>query len=420
MAKYSINGERVNQRLQRLAEFVDPAYPGWTRRSFTPIYREARHWLYEEMIAAGLFPRWDTAANLIGELPGVGPAIVVGSHTDTVPGGGRFDGTVGVVAAIEVAETLREHNVQLRHPLWVIDFLAEEPSIYGLSTIGSRAAAGRLSPEMLDYRAPDGTTLREGIALMGGDPSKIHDANLSGRIDHYLELHVEQGPVLADEEVSLGIVSGVVGILRYRLRVVGVEGHAGTMPMAKRHDALVAASELITAINDWAYARSGHVVATFGTVDVKPNALNVIPGEASLGLELRSLEEQIFEDARRFIAERIRLTSARWGVHVEWMELSYEPPTHFSAELRNQMEEALARGGYSYRHLPSWAGHDAVQMHRICPASGMLFIPSAGGVSHCPEEWSKEEWVTTGAQALLDAVVALDQAVLAYPSTHSG
>lgn len=372
------------------------------------------------MEVAGLIPRLDAVANLIGKRAGTESGLrplVVGSHSDTVMGGGRFDGMLGVVAAIEVAQSLKEQGVTLRHPLWAVDFLAEEPSPYGISCVGSRGAAGVLNASMLGRVGPDGATLADGIEAMGGDPKGLGKSLLPS-LAGYLELHIEQGPVLEREGFPLGVVTGIVGITRLDVVIRGQEGHAGTTPMGVRQDALIGAALLMQGFNAWVLDQQDNLVATFGTIAVSPNARNVIIGSARLGLEMRTLDDGLATAAverLQAIAHEVE-TAARVTIEVE--TVSEEPAVVLLEPAMGLLEEAFSRHHRTYRRLPSWAGHDAVYMRRITPMTAMLFIPSHGGLSHCPEEWSDPDAVTEGVAALCQALWVWDQEIDASHAAH--
>ena len=232
------NQDRIRHDLEILATMVDQTKPGWTRRPFTAWYQESRAWLQQQMEECGMGVRTDAGANLIGKISGTDAdlkPIMIGSHTDTVVGGGRFDGIIGVIAGLEIARRLQETGTTLRHPLEVVDFTAEEPSEFGISTIGSRAMVGHLSAEMMQRVDQSGLKLEDGIRMMGGDPEKIAElAREKDDVSLYLELHIEQGPVLEQSNQQLGVVTGIVGIHRYRVIVEGKPNHAGTTPMNMR------------------------------------------------------------------------------------------------------------------------------------------------------------------------------------------
>ena len=409
----SIDQDRLWRRIEALSAITDPERP-WTRRSFTPRFLEGREWLAAEFREAGLETELDAAGNLIGRLTGADPTlkpILIGSHSDTVPSGGRYDGILGVLAALEVAQSFSERGDRLRHTLEVTDFLAEEPSEFGLSCIGSRALAGTLSEEHLAMTRPDGMTLREGIAFVGGRPAELASVKRpSDGIAAYVEVHIEQGRVLENERIPIGIVTDIVGIRRERIIVTGRADHAGATPMPLRADALVGAAKLIEAAYKRALATSRDnqpLVATFGRIEVSPNAANAVPGEAVLTLEVRSGNEaavKAFGEAlvrdQRLALEELRLTIA-----VE--PISYVAPTACAAEVRSAIANASASLGLATRNLPSGAGHDGVHVAHIGPV-GMLFVPCLEGRSHAPEESITPEQAGNGARVLAETVRLLD------------
>ncbi len=396
---------------ETLSTFRDPALPGWTRRPFTPAYRAAREWLAERMHSAGLSVSIDVGGNLVGirrgSLPDL-PSIMIGSHSDTVMGGGRFDGMVGVLAAIEIARCLADAD--LRHTLEVVDFLAEEPTDFGISTIGSRAMAGALTPEMLALRA-DAGTLADAIASVGGRPASIGSPR-SQPIALYLELHIEPGPVLESEGLHVGIVTAITGIARLRVHVRGRADHAGTMPMALRRDALAAAAAVVIGLADlW---RDGAGVGTVGRLFVSPNATNVVPGEVELWAEMRSVEPAILRERAASFASTVAAIGADRHLELDIQPLSYEDPVPVSEHVQSVLADVLSALGHQPRRLPSYAGHDANQLAKLAPI-GMLFIPSHAGRSHCPEEWTNPDDVALGAHALLAAVRRFDEQIPSIP-----
>ena len=405
---------RIKRDIETLATLVDKSKPGWTRRPFTVWYQQGRRWLQEQMEGCGMAARVDAASNLIGRMEGSDPAlppILIGSHTDTVTGGGRFDGIIGVLAGLEVARRLQESGTVLRHPLEVVDFTAEEPSEFGISTIGSRGMVDNLSPEMLSRTDANGLVLRDAIELAGGVSGMIgKQARRSGDVALYLELHIEQGPVLEQTEHDLGVVTGIVGIHRDRVRVEGKPNHAGTTPMHLRADALTGAAEMMLALE--VICREPHaegLVGTVGKCHVEPNASNVIPGAVTFEMEVRSLSTDVLEGVRARFQERAARIAEERGLAVAFDSLSKSEAIHVTEEVQAVIEAACRETGRTMR-LPSGAGHDGNQLARIAPI-GMIFVPSRDGRSHCPEEWTDYEAVELGVQALMRSVLAFDQSL---------
>jgi beta-ureidopropionase / N-carbamoyl-L-amino-acid hydrolase len=400
-----IRPARIQADLEALAARTDPDRP-WTRRAFSPAFLQGRAWLRQAMTGAGLACRVDPGGNLIGRregrVPGLG-AMVVGSHSDTVPGGGRFDGIAGVVAGIELARALADRGVTLDHDFEVIDCLAEEVSLFGVSCIGSRAVAGLLPDEWLD-RSADDLTLRDGIGAVGGDPGRLGAARRDD-IRAYLELHIEQGPILEAQGLEVGLVTAIVGITRVEILVQGRADHAGTTPMRARADALVAAAELVLAVREAALqARGpGHFVATIGEFTIAPNAANVVPASARLLVDARA-ERRADMDA---FLEQLAARCAALAIDRPRI-ISDNLPTPADPFLVDELEAAAERVGASHRRMASGAGHDMAWFARIAPAA-MLFVPCRGGRSHCPEEWAEPDAIALGAEVLLETLLRLDR-----------
>lgn len=405
-----IDAERVRRRIERLAQFTEADRP-YTRRAFGTLHAEARAWLAEEFRSAGLAPAFDAGGNLVGRRAGTrgdGRALACGSHIDTVVGGGRFDGIAGVVAALEAAQALDEAGVRLGHDLLVFDFLSEEPSDYGASCIGSRALVGRLTPAMLAGTEPGGETLERAVRRAGGAPEALTgplpDA---ARLAAFLELHIEQGPVLEREGVPIGVVEGIVAIGRMSVTLRGRAGHAGTTPMALRRDALVGASALVQDVWERARAAGPGFVATVGRLEVLPNGANVVPGEVRLVLEARSLDEGA---VRAFLDEserRARGTARTLGLELEAEVLDTAPAVRSDSRLMAALEAACDARGLAHRRMSSGAGHDAMEVARVAPVA-MLFVPCRDGLSHHPDEHADIADVAAGATVMLDALRTLD------------
>ena len=406
MRNLRVSADRIGADLDALAAITDPGRP-WTRRAFSPRFDQGRDWLSARFAEAGLTVSLDAGGNLIGTRPGTDPqagTILLGSHSDTVPDGGRFDGIAGVIVALEVARMLDEQGIRLRHTLQVADFLAEEVSVFGVSCIGSRAMAGVLPDDWLAL-THEGRSLDQAIRDVGGDP----DASaLRGDIRAFLELHIEQGPVLEAEGLDLGIVTAIAGIERIEIVLTGRPDHAGTAPMDRRADALVAAAALVTAIDTEARARAqgpGHFTATVGEFTIAPGAANVVPGRVRMLIDARAETRPEMEDFLRWIEDR--LTALPDGIAAESRLLSDNRPTPMDGALVTQLEVAATNCGARHRRMVSGAGHDAAFVAKIAP-SVMIFVPSRDGRSHCPEEFSTTSSIALGAEVIADAVIALD------------
>lgn len=401
-------------RIDALAAITESGKP-WTRVAFSDLHLRGREWLKAEFERVGLEVIIDAAGNLVGRqrgtVPGLG-ALSMGSHSDTVPSGGRFDGVAGVVAALEAVETLRDAGKRLRHPLVIFDFLAEEPNKYGLSCIGSRALSGALSADDLVRQASDGSSMAEGIAASGGSPEKLGGPLMTeGELAAFVELHIEQGRVLEQSDIATGVVSGIAGIRRVEVALQGRADHSGATPMSLRRDALVAAAEFLVDVERHAVAiGSVPFVATVGKFEVLPNAANVVPGCVELTLEVRSTDDVTISDYLAGMQARLETLAGQRGLSFTWEVVGANAPVLMSEKVQSAIASAAEMGGASFTIMPSGAGHDAAFMARLCP-SGMIFVPSKDGRSHCPEEWTEPDQLAAGAQVLLDTILRLDESL---------
>lgn len=358
----------------------------------------------------GLRTSLDAAGNLVGVLPGSDPAaapFMTGSHIDTVIGGGRFDGIAGVLAGVELARCLRDEGIQLRHPLHVVDFLAEEPTEFGVSTVGSRGMVGALDRQMLERHDRSGRSLAEAISQVGGRPDELAAGALRqpGEVGLFLELHIEQGPVLELEGLTVGVVTGITGIHRLKATLVGRPDHAGTTPMSIRRDALSGAAEIVLELERLCQGDQG--VGTVGVLDVQPGAPNVVPGLVALVAEMRSVHPQFLEDRWAAFDAAIRRVAQGRELGLELETLSLEEPVPVPPNVVAVLSEACAKLGLPVRQMPSGAGHDANQLAKIAP-TGMVFVPCKDGRSHCPEEWASMDDVAVGLQVLATALLDFD------------
>jgi N-carbamoyl-L-amino-acid hydrolase len=415
-----LDADRLWADVMALANITDPARP-FTRRSFTALFLEGRAWLAQKFAEAGLATRIDTAGNLIGRIEGKNPAlgvIAIGSHSDTVPSGGRFDGIAGVITGLEIVRALRDAGTRLEHTIEIVDFLAEEPSEYGLSCVGSRGMTGLLDGKMLALTEPGGEPLRDALRRVGGDPDRLSLAKRDD-IATYLELHIEQGIVLESQSLDVGIVTSIVGIRRIEIIFQGEADHAGTTPLALRHDALVAAAATVSSVRRVAeeLAREGadYFVATVGILTVEPSASNIVPGRARLIIDARTTNPAL---TKRFVEaidrESLAHAAAARVERASFATLSDGAPAACDPGLRSALRDGARELGLSEADLPSGAGHDAAFMSRICP-SAMVFVPCRAGKSHAPEEWADREAIAAGAAVIYQALRALDRSLAAKP-----
>ena len=405
------NPQRLEQRILALGRFGANPAGGVTRVAFSGADIAGREYIMSLMRVAGLEVRIDAAGNIIGRRAGTDPAlpvIMTGSHSDSVPQGGNYDGDVCVLGAIEVAELLREHRIVTRHPFEFVVFTDEEGGV-----VGSQAMAGGVGPRTLDVVSHSGLTIRDGIRTVGGDPSRLAEARRApGTIAAFVELHIEQGAILDEADIDIGVVEGIVGIRWWDVTVEGAANHAGTTPMDRRRDALLAASELALAVNRIASTMPGTQVATVGRIRAEPGAPNVIPGRVVMSLEIRDLAAEKMETVFRAVgAEARRIANAR-GTPISFKEIDVAlAPAPTDERLRKVIETAAGSLGLSHRRLPSGAGHDAQDMAHVAPMA-MIFVPSVGGISHAPQEYTAPTDVANGVDVLLRTLLAIDRGAL--------
>ncbi|GIN12271.1 Zn-dependent hydrolase [Shouchella clausii] len=412
MKKPTINGARLQRKIEELGQFGKNEKGGLDRTTFTAAELAAREWLQTQCVSLGLDVKCDPAANIWAFRNGQErlPAIAFGSHIDTVPNGGMYDGALGVLIALEVMERLNEEKIGTRHPFALVSFTAEEPNPFGLSTFGSRAVAGKLTKQDLEGVTGDaGLLLTEALRQAGGDPDRFEDTHeLAPLLSAYLEVHIEQGKRLVTSSIPVGIVSGITGIYRERVTVIGDANHAGTTVMAERKDALVAAAEVVVAVEQAAETHAEEVVATVGALDVRPNAANIIPGQVEMVVEIRGKTIAEIEAVRHALNSQIAELKSRRGVSIKQETFLSQPPVPMDQSLIDTFAEQAHSLGYKTLTLGSMAGHDAAHMAAMT-RSGMLFVPSIGGKSHCPEEASALCDIEAAANVLFHALLKLDQ-----------
>ncbi|GAA5165320.1 Zn-dependent hydrolase [Ornithinimicrobium tianjinense] len=406
----SVDAGRVEAGLRTLAGVVEPDRPGWTRTALGPVDREGRETVRRWMVDAGLETTLDGAGNVVGRLRGTGSgrSLMVGSHTDTVVGGGRFDGIVGVVGAIETVRALQEAGVRLAHDLVVVDFFNEEPNEFGLSCVGSRAMAGELTTHHLGLSDDHGRTLADALGAVGIDASALLGAryDFSG-VDAFVELHIEQGPYLEQHGSQIGLVESITGISRFRALFQGRADHAGTTPMDVRHDAGCAAAGTVLAVERIG-SGGDRTKGTSGQVTFTPAATNVVTAHAEFRGEFRGPEAEWLHHAQDRLTAAAQEEGGSRGVQVEVDWLPLQEPAPMDESVVGTLAAVVDGLGLSSSRLFSGAEHDAAVIARQVPA-GMLFVPSRDGRSHCPEEWTDLDDITAGITALTQALVALDQ-----------
>jgi len=403
-----VNGDRLNRHLAELARFGANPQGGVTRVAYSDADKQAREYVLGLMRDARLEASVDLAGNIVARRTGRDAGrkpLLFGSHIDSVPEGGNYDGDVGSLSAIEVAQTLSEQGVTTRHPIEVVVWQNEEGGLYG-----SRAVSGQLTAQELANVSNSGKTIADGITFLGGDPARFASARRAkGDIAGYLELHIEQGGTLDRERIDIGIVEGIVGIRQWEVTVSGFANHAGTTPMDQRHDALLAAARFVDAVNRIVRSVPGRQVGTVGRLQAFPGAPNVIPGQVVCTLELRDLDvakidmlyERITADAQRIGAEN--------GTSFAFKLLHENVPAPSDPRVRDLIARAARELGLTTKVMPSGAGHDAQAIAQLAPM-GMIFVPSVGGISHSPKELSRPADITNGANVLLATLLYLDEA----------
>jgi N-carbamoyl-L-amino-acid hydrolase len=405
-APLRVNGARLNGWLAKF-DSIGRTPGGINRVAYSEADLAGRAFTLDLFREAGLNPRLDTAGNIIGRLEGTDRAlkpILIGSHVDSVTDGGNFDGPVGSFGAIEVARSLREQGLRLRHPVEVVVWSNEEGG-----TVGSRCAIGHITPEDLDKVARSGKTIREGIGLVGGNVTRLSDAvRQKGDVACYIELHIEQGGLLEKAGLRIGVVEGIVGLRWFEITITGFANHAGTTPMDQRQDAMLAAAKFTVAVNEAVRSVPGRTVATIGRMTVTPNTTNVIPGQVVLTVDLRDLDAAKIEHyTQRFeqLGQEIgTATQTKFG----FTRTVDSAPAISDSQVMSWVDGAAVSLGFTRQRMPSGAGHDAQEMSRIAPMA-MIFVPSVGGISHSPREFTKPGDVVNGADVLLNAVIAADR-----------
>ncbi|WP_310416196.1 Zn-dependent hydrolase [Chamaesiphon sp. OTE_8_metabat_110] len=406
LSELKIDAARLDRSLAELAEIGKLPQGGISRVAFTPEDLRARKLVQTWMVAAGMTVRTNAAGNIIGRYEGLNPdagAIATGSHIDTVPTGGRYDGCLGVLAGIEVVRVLHDRSIRLYHPIEVIVFTDEERSV-----IGSKGMAGEVLEDASYYARLDGTPIQECLDRIGGDWAQIATAKRkSGEMVAFIELHVEQGGVLEHLDKPIGIVTGVVGQYRFAVNVIGRANHAGTTPMNLRKDALVAASEIVLAVNKIARSIDGDQVATVGYLNVSPNATNTVPGMVDLRIDMRDLSEERLQLLTANLKAEIITIARTTETAISIQQTLHIRPTLADRQIMKSIEGVCQNMGLAYTHMPSRAGHDAQEIGRFT-AMGMIFVPSRAGVSHSADEYTSPEECDRGASVLLQTFLQLD------------
>lgn len=409
----AINAARLRNRLERLSTHGRPAggtfADGVSRVAYSVADLTARAFMIDEIKSADIVPRIDAAGNIFARFGGQPnqPAILFGSHIDSVPNGGNFDGDLGTFSALEVIQAVQAAKIQTNHPIEMVLWAHEESTAFGIMTAASRIVAGDLQAGDMD-RTWNGMKRSDAIKRLAGNPDQIETAiRGKGTWHSYVELHIEQGGTLDQARIPIGIVEGIVGLHRYEVVIEGVANHAGTTPMGERKDAMVAAAQLTLAVRDIAARRQGRQVGTVGQIAIEPNSPNVIPGKATLSVEFRDLSEPVIRALDDALKARASEIANETGTTITFTLSSANVGVPTTSGIQAAIGRAASALSLPTRVLPSGAGHDAQQIARLCPM-GMIFVPSVGGVSHSPKELTTWDDCERGANVLLGTVLDLD------------
>jgi allantoate deiminase len=402
---------RIRKDLENLALFNATPGNGLTRFSLTPEDRGARNYLKDQLAQLDVKVYEDAAGSLFGRREGTDPSlppIMIGSHFDSVKNGGNFDGQAGVVTGLEILRCLKENNIRTAHPIEIAAMIEEEGGRFKSGVFASRAMALGLTLDELEQRKDeDGISIAEAMRSFGFDPSRIGEAKRNpGEISAFLELHIEQGPVLEKEGFELGIVSSIVGTDLMRVNIQGRPDHAGTTPMDMRLDALRTAAEVITKIPFLAIEEGNGTVATVGTLTVRPGAPNIVPGEVEFTLDTRSIDASSIDKVKDRVTKILEEKARADGTNFQLDQLLRVDPVAMDEEIGKELQDQAKKLGFSCRTMISGAGHDAMVMASVFPTA-MVFVPSKGGRSHCPEEWTEYENLQKGIELVYHTVISL-------------
>lgn len=407
------NSNRILQRIEDFGKIGQNEQGGVDRPSFSAADVEARQKLIQLLQARNLQVTVDPIGNIFAKRKGKynKPSILLGSHIDSVPNGGKYDGMLGVLVALEIMEMLDEHQIETNHPIELVSFTAEEPNPYGLSTLGSRTLTGKLRYEhLIDVVGRNQDALKDAVLRVGGDLEAMKEGYsvAPGAFTCFIELHIEQGMRMVKSGVPIAIVTDIVGIYRDHIKIIGELNHAGTTMMEDRKDALVAAAELITFIEQT--CRKNGIVGTVGQIDIFPNAVNIIPGQTELVVELRAGSKEKIYQTRDEIHRKLSEIKERRGVDAVITNMLDQDPVPMDPDIIDHMQNVCEQNKMPYMMLSSFAGHDASHLASVTKA-GMLFVPSKDGKSHCPEEYTDIRDIAAATDMIFETVLRIDQSL---------
>ncbi|USK67077.1 Zn-dependent hydrolase [Peribacillus frigoritolerans] len=402
--------ERIEKQINDLSEFTSTPGEGTTRLTYSKEDLLTRNYIKNKMLEYGLTVKEDGFGNIFGKLEGTlkdAPSVLLGSHFDSVPNGGAYDGPAGVIVALEVAALFAENQLTPKYPLEIVALIEEEGARFGGGLMGSRGIVGTLSEESFkNLKDKDGITTIEAMSKIGLDFSLPKRRNPNS-IKAFLELHIEQGPILEEKNIPIGVVEAIVGLTQFEVTIEGKAGHAGTTPMDRRTDALVAAAQIISQLPSFAIEEGEGTVITTGRLDVLPNGANVIPNKVVFSVDIRSSKEEHINNVIRRMKELIESYQVQ-GIHTTAEQLLYMPPKILSNEIKALLKDKSSDLEIPYCSIDSGAGHDAMVFSDVTDV-GMLFVPSKAGLSHCPEEWSDARHLANGVQIFYEVAKCLTE-----------
>jgi len=410
-----VNNRRLMRDLNAIGRIGIGNRGAVTRLVFSIKELRSRQVLIHLMRQAGLTVRIDAIGNIFGRFEGSdprAPAVLAGSHLDTVIHGGKYDGPVGVIGALEAVRTISENKIRVSSPLEVVCFVGEESSRFGFSTLGSSLAAGEVRADDLTHAVdPQGTKLENVLASLGITRRNLKSMRRDPKtLKAYLELHIEQGPILEAKGKRIGLVTSIAAPSRFRIILKGRADHSGTTPMNMRKDALVASAQLIEYIEkicrQYASMEKGRVVGTVGAIKVEPGVINAVPGRTELAVDIRGASAQSKNRVARQVKQQARVIAKKRGIGVEVLTIREEDPVPLDKRLLRLTRKLCDEKQIDYEIMPSGAGHDAMQMAKITPA-GMIFVPSKRGISHNPLEWTDPKDIALGAQLLMETMIRI-------------
>lgn len=401
-----ISKKRLEENFASMENFSLPG-EGITRLAFSDEDWQARRFIIDKMKELGLTIREDAFGNLFGRLegsePGL-PVVALGSHIDSVPSGGNFDGVAGTLAALEVISAMKEAKIRNQHAVEMIVFMAEESSRFGMATMGSKVMTGQLDSEKIKtFKDKDGNKLYDILKARGLNPDELASAYYKEKLKIFLEIHIEQGKVLENMQKKIGVVTGIAAPTRIKAILHGHADHSGATPMGMRHDGLCAAAEIILQVEQLASTTDKTCVGTVGVINNAPNVLNVVPGEVEIGIDLRSIYDDEKSKLAQTVQQMIRATAQKRDISVDIKTLADDRPVQLPPQVVNFLSDICEQNQTEYLQMPSGAGHDAMHMALLAP-TGMLFIPCRDGISHHKDEFASMDDICLGTRILFEAV----------------